>query len=375
MHALQKLSFTAAAMLLAGLVQTQTQAQTIDTEHGPIQLTTIAEGLQHPWGMTFLPDGRMLVTERTANLRYVSMDGSISDPIAGLPDILVDGQGGLLDVALHPDFANNQWVYFSYNEPTPEGSSTAVARARLNGMQLEQLEVIFSAQPKMRSRHHFGSRLVFTDDGYLFVALGDRGSRRHDAQTLDTHHGKVVRIYPDGTIPETNPFVGREGLDDIWSYGHRNIQGADLHPVTRELWTHEHGPQGGDELNLTLAARNYGWPTITYGEEYGGGHIGPTHKEGMEQPVHQWTPSIAPSGMVFYTGELFNDWQGNALVGALRYQLVARLVMDGNEVTHEERIDIGMRVRDVRQGPDGKVYLLTDEPNGKVLQLKPAASE
>lgn len=214
---------------------------------------------------------------------------------------------------------------------------------------------------------------MFTDDGYLFVTLGDRGSRRHDAQTLDTHHGKVVRLYPDGTIPQSNPFVGRDGLDDIWSYGHRNIQGADLHPQTRQLWTHEHGPQGGDELNLTEAAKNYGWPTITYGEEYGGGHIGPTAKEGMEQPVHQWTPSIAPSGMVFYTGELFNDWQGNALVGALRYQLIARLVMDGNTVTHEERIDIGMRVRDVRQGPDGAVYLLTDEPNGKVLQLKPAS--
>jgi glucose/arabinose dehydrogenase len=291
-----------------------------------------------------------------------------------LPDILSNGQGGLLDVVLAPDFAESQQVYFSYNEPAASGSSTAVARAVLNGQQLEQLDVIFSAQPKIESRHHFGSRLVFTNDGYLYITLGDRGSRRDDAQTLDTHHGKVVRLYPDGRIPASNPYVGNDdALDEIWSYGHRNIQGAALHPVTQQLWTHEHGPQGGDEINIAEAGKNYGWPVITYGEEYGGGVIGKTHKDGMEQPLHQWTPSIAPSGMAFYSGDLFAEWQGNLLVGALRYQLVARLVLDGDTVTHEERIDIGMRIRDLRQGPDGAVYLLTDEPNGKVLKLTPAS--
>ncbi|MCH8538213.1 MAG: PQQ-dependent sugar dehydrogenase, partial [Alkalimonas sp.] len=315
-----------------------------------------------------------LVTERTGTMRYVTADGENSAPIEGLPDILVNGQGGLLDVVLAPDFADSQQVYFSYNEPADSGSSTAVARAVLNGQQLEQLEVIFSAQPKINSRAHFGSRLVFTDDGYLFITLGDRGSRRDDAQTLDTHHGKVVRLYPDGRVPASNPYVNKEGaLDEIWSYGHRNIQGAALHPETRQLWTHEHGPQGGDEVNITEAGKNYGWPVITYGEEYGGGVIGKTHKEGMEQPLYDWTPSIAPSGMAFYTGDLFTGWQGDLLVGALRHQLVARLVLDGDSVAHEERIDIGMRVRDVRQGPDGAVYLLTDERNGKVLKLTPAA--
>lgn len=362
--------------LLVSFACSATSTAILDTEHGAIQVTTITEGLQHPWGLTFLPDGRMLVTERTGTMRYVTADGERSAPIAGLPDILVDGQGGLLDVVLAPDFADSQQVYFSYNEPAENGSSTAVARAVLNGQQLEELDVIFSAQPKMRSRHHFGSRLVFTDDGYLFIALGDRGSRRDDAQTLDTHHGKVVRLYPDGRVPASNPYVHHdEALDEIWSYGHRNIQGAALHPVTRKLWTHEHGPQGGDEVNITEAGKNYGWPVITYGEEYGGGVIGTTHKEGMEQPLHQWTPSIAPSGMTFYNGELFTGWQGDLLVGALRHQLVARLVLDGDTVTHEEHINIGMRIRDVRQGPDGAVYLLTDERNGKVLKLTPATNE
>jgi glucose/arabinose dehydrogenase len=367
-----KCALTAAALLFS----LQSQATTIETEQGAIRVTTITEGLEHPWGLAFLPDGRMLVTERTGTMRYVSADGKTSEPIQGLPDILVNGQGGLLDVVLAPDFVDSQQIYFSYNEPASSGggsSSTAVARAILKDQQLEQLEVIFSAQPKMTSRAHFGSRLVFTDDGYLFITLGDRGSRRDDAQTLDTHHGKVVRLYPDGRIPASNPYVGQDGaLDEIWSYGHRNIQGAALHPETRQLWTHEHGPQGGDEINITEASKNYGWPVITYGEEYGGGVIGKTHKEGMEQPLHEWTPSIAPSGMAFYTGDLFTGWQGDLLVGALRYQLIARLVLDGDSVAHEERIDLGMRIRDVRQGPDGAVYLLTDERNGKVLKLTPA---
>lgn len=348
-------------------------AQLLDTEKAAIKVTKVADGLEHPWGLAFLPDGRYLVTERTANIRIISADGSKSAPLKGLPDILVNGQGGLLDVALDPNFSENKLVYISYNEPGGDGSSTAVARATLTDSSLDNLTVIFSAQPKISSRAHFGSRLVFDGDKHLFITLGDRGSRRNDAQTLDNHHGKVIRIHTDGTIPSDNPYVKEPAvLDDIWSYGHRNIQGAALHPQTGQLWTHEHGPQGGDEINITLATKNYGWPVITYGEEYGGGRIGQTAKAGLEQPLHYWTPSIAPSGMAFYQADAFSGWQNNLLVGSLRFGQLVRLELTDNKVSHEERIMIGQRIRDVRQGPDGSVYLLTDQQDGQLLKLTPA---
>jgi aldose sugar dehydrogenase len=346
-------------------------SRVLETERGPLRLTTVAEGLAHPWGLAFLPDGRYLVTERPGHLRIVDREGHISEPLAGLPPVAVGGQGGLLDVVLAPDFEDSRQVYFSYAEPGEEGSATAVARAVLQDDGLREVEVIFRATPRS-SFVHFGSRLVFTDDGHLFVTLGDRGTghRADDAQRLESHHGTLLRLKPDGSIPGDNPFTGDdEALGEIWSYGHRNIQGAALHPDSGALWAHEHGPQGGDEINLIAPGRNYGWPVITYGEQYGGGHIGPPEQEGLEQPFHQWTPSIAPSGMAFYTGDAIPAWRGDLLVGSLRFNQLVRLELGETGATHEERIPIGMRVRDVRQGPDGAVYLLTDHPEGRLLKL------
>ncbi|KKO46150.1 oxidoreductase [Arsukibacterium ikkense] len=363
---------SASAILLTLSTVIQAQTTDIKTEKATLQVAVVSQGLEHPWGLAFLPDAKMLVTERAGRLRYVHADGSLSDPITGLPEITVAGQGGLLDVVLHPHFVENKQIYFSYNEPAEDGSSTAVASATLDGNALRNLQVVFSAQPKFNSRHHFGGRLVFADNGDLFINLGDRGQRRDDAQTLDTHHGKVVRIKTDGSPSDLNPYLAhQDALADVWSYGHRNIQGAALHPQTRELWTHEHGPQGGDEINISRADVNYGWPVITYGEEYGGGKIGTTHKEGMAQPLHYWTPSIAPSGMTFYTAALFKPWQQNLLVGSLKFGQLVRLELNGDKVTHEERIMIGQRIRDVRQGPDGAIYLLTDQKNGQILRLTP----
>lgn len=362
----------ASSVLLTLSTDLQAQTTEIKTEKATLQLEVVTDGLEHPWGLAFLPDGRMLVTERAARLRYVSADGSLSEAISGLPEIMVAGQGGLLDIVLHPNFTENQQIFFSYNEPAESGSSTAVASATLAGNTLNNVKVIFSAHPKFASRHHFGGRMVFADNGDLFITLGDRGQRRDDAQTLDTHHGKVVRIKTDGSASDSNPYLQQAGaLDDVWSYGHRNIQGAALHPQTQQLWTHEHGPQGGDEINITRAKLNYGWPEITYGEEYGGGKIGKTEQQGMEQPLHYWLPSIAPSGMTFYTAELFKPWQQNLLVGSLKFGQLVRLELSGEKVSHEERIMIGQRIRDVRQGPDGAVYLLTDQKNGQILRLTP----
>lgn len=364
------LSLLSAGMLFAA---TAVSAQTLNTEKANLIVEKVAQGLEHPWGLAFLPDGKMLVTERAAKIRYVNTDGSLSEPLAGLPDIEVAGQGGLLDVILHPDFANNQQIYFSYNEPSSDGSSTAVATATLGADKLTDVKVIFSANPKFSSRHHFGGRLVIKDNQHLFITLGDRGQRRDDAQTLDNHHGKVIRLNLDGSVPTDNPYVQNAAvLDDIWSYGHRNIQGAALHPETGELWTHEHGPQGGDEINITRATLNYGWPVITYGEEYGGGKIGQTAKEGLEQPLHYWVPSIAPSGMTFYLDDAIPGWKNNLLVGSLRFGQLVRLELDGEKVSHEERIMIGQRIRDVRQGPDGAIYILTDQADGQILRLKAA---
>lgn len=361
-----------AALLMLSSDLNARQTTEIKSEKTTIQLEMITDGLEHPWGLAFLADGRMLVTERAGHLRYVNADGSLSEPLAGLPDITVAGQGGLLDIILHPQFAQNNQIFFSYNEPGANGSSTAVARATLNENSISDVQVIFSAQPKFESRHHFGGRLVFADNGDLFITLGDRGQRRDDAQTLDTHHGKVVRVTTDGSPSAANPYLKQDkALADIWSFGHRNIQGAALHPQTGQLWTHEHGPQGGDEINIARADHNYGWPVITYGEEYGGGKIGKTKQEGLQQPLDYWVPSIAPSGMTFYTAELFKPWQQNLLVGSLKFGQLVRLELNGEKVTHEERIMIGQRIRDVRQGPDGAVYLLTDQKNGQILRLTP----
>jgi len=369
-------SMLASSVLLSGT--TFARDVVVRTETGSVKVTEFATGLDTPWSIAFLPDGRMLVTERPGRMRVVGTDGSLSAPIAGVPAVHARGQGGLLDVVPSPSFAQDGLIVFSYAEPTQRGARTAVARARLDLERLELREVqrIFAQNEDPSGNQHFGSRLVFAADGTLFVTLGDRGGARERAQALDSHIGKVVRIALDGSVPPDNPFVGRAGvLPEIWSYGHRNIQGAALHPQTGELWTHEHGPQGGDEINRALPGLNYGWPEVTYGREYVTGRkIGQgSSRDDVEPPLLQWTPSIAPSGMSFYTGERFPQWKGNVLVGALRYQLVARLVLDGNEVRHEERLlaELGRRIRDVRQGPDGYVWVV-DESEGRILRLEPA---
>ena len=341
----------------------------------------VAKGLQNPWGLAFIGEGRMLVTERPGRLRVVQPDGQIRPPVAGLPPIEAAGQGGLLDVITDRDFAKNRRIYFCFSEPASDGASgnsTALATARLSddASRLEGLKLLFSQRPKVVSRAHFGCRIVDAGADTLFLTLGDRYSRKDDAQTLDNHHGKIVRLRKDGSVPADNPFLQKPGaLPEIWSYGHRNLQGAALGPDGR-LWTIEHGPQGGDELNQPAAGKNYGWPVITYGENYGGGAIGAgiTAKAGMEQPVHYWVPSIAPSGMAFVNSERYGkDWQGNLLVGSLKFGYVARLQMQGGRVTRETKLlpELGQRVRDVRQGPDGFIYLLTDASNGQVLRLLP----
>ncbi|WP_140630848.1 PQQ-dependent sugar dehydrogenase [Methylibium rhizosphaerae] len=343
------------------------------------KVATVARGLDHPWGMAFLPsfarDGRVLVTERSGRMRLLDIRNGTGSALEGLPPVDARGQGGLLDVVLHPQFADNAWVYWSYAEPDAlGGNSTAVARGRLDGTRLRDVQVVFRQAPKFASTYHFGSRLVFARDGRLFVTLGDRNSRRDDAQVLSNHHGKIVRIEADGSVPRDNPFVGQaDARPEIWSLGHRNVQGAALHPATGELWTHEHGPQGGDEVNVAEAGKNYGWPVITYGAEYGSGRkIGEgTHRAGMEQPLTYWVPSIAPSGMAFVTGNRYPGWQASLVVGALRGQLLARLQLEGRKVVRQERLltGLGERIRDVRQGPDGWLYLLTDSDDGRLLRL------
>ena len=342
---------------------------------GVVRADTVARGLQHAWAIEFLPDGRMLVTERPGRLRIVGANGELSAPLAGVPEVVAEGQGGLLDVALDPDFARNQLIYLSYAAPGPNGrSGTAVARARLGDGRLEDVRVIWEQQPKVHGGAHFGSRLVFRRDGTLFVTTGDRHARPR-VQELSSSIGKVLRINADGTIPKDNPFVGRDGaLPEIWSYGHRNAQAAALHPETGDLWTVEHGARGGDELNRPQPGRNYGWPIITYGRDYSGMGIGEgREKEGMEQPVYWWDPVIAPSGMAFYTGDAFRGWKNSALVGGMQRGLV-RLVLEDGRVTREERYLPGMRVRDVKQGPDGFLYLAIDAPSGAIVRVRPAAS-
>lgn len=346
----------------------------IATQQGNVKIDTVATDLAHPWGMSILPDGRLLVTERDGRLRYIDKSGIVSAPITGLPALAVTGQGGLLDVLPDRDFAKNQRIFISYAEPGANNTnSTAVARATLDGQTLKDLKVIFSQTPKFDSKYHFGGRLVQQPNGDLFVTTGDRGNQRELVQDLSTLIGKVVHITQEGGPAAGNPFVqDKQAQPLIWSYGHRNIQGATLDAQGR-LWTHEHGPQGGDEINITTAGKNYGWPLITYGEEYGGGVIGVTKKPGLEQPLHYWVPSIAPSGMTFYRGAMFSKWQQNLLVGSLKFGQLVRLEMNNDKVVHEERIRIGARIRDIEVAPDGAVYLLTDEDKGSVLRLTPAS--
>ena len=348
-------------------------ASASSTVYEGLEITTVVANLENPWGLAFLPDGRMLVTERPGRLRIVSSDGAVSAPVTGVPEVYAKGQGGLLDVALDPDFAAEPWVYLSFSEPGEGGGGTSVARGKLVGAELTDVAVIFRQQPKLDAGQHFGSRLVFDREGRLFVTSGDRGNW-DNPQRLDRGQGKIFRIHRDGSIPDDNPFVGRDdAIAAVWSYGHRNAQGAALHPQTGALWQTEHGARGGDELNIAQAGLNYGWPVITLGVNYYGMAIGSGEKqaEGMQQPIHSWTPSIAPSGLAFYTADRFPEWKGSLFVGALAFQRVVRLSLDGDEVVAEQPllVNFGERIRDVRQGPDGYLYLLTDDAQGKLLRV------
>ena len=348
-----------------------------------VRVQPVAQALDHPWAVAFLPQGRFLVTERAGRLRRVDAQGNVSAPLQGLPAIASGGQGGLLDIVTDSDFARNRTLYFCFSEPDTEprspANSTALARARLSEdeTRLEDVQVLFSQKPKVASNLHFGCRIVEGRDGTLFLALGDRYHHRDAAQKLDNHIGKVVRVHKDGSVPPDNPFVGRAGaLPEIWSYGHRNAQGATLAPDGR-YWMHEHGPQGGDEINIPQAGRNYGWPVITFGENYGGGKIGEgTARAGMEPPLHYWVPSIAPSGMAFLTSDRYGPaWKGNLFVGSLKFGFLGRIELNGDAVRAEHRLlaEGRERIRDVRQGPDGLLYVLTDAVNGRLLRLQPVA--
>lgn len=337
----------------------------------------VAQGLQNPWAVAFLPDGQFLVTERPGRLRVVSAQGQLGEPVQGLPAIAAGGQGGLLDVVLDSGFAQNRTLYFCYSEAAPNGTnSTALAKARLSPDQraLQDVQVLFSQQPKVASQLHFGCRIVERRDGTLLLTLGERSHYKEEAQNLQNHLGKIVRLHKDGSVPQDNPFVGRSGArPEIWSYGHRSPQGAALAP-DGTFWMNEHGPQGGDEINRPEPGKNYGWPVITYGENYGGGKIGAgiTHQAGMEQPAHQWTQSIAVSGMAFITSDRYPGWQGQMVVGALKAQRLERITLAGDKVVRVEPLlpQLGQRVRDVRQGPDGWLYVLTDRSNGQLLRLR-----
>lgn len=341
----------------------------------PVKVVTVADGLNHPWSLAFLPDGRLLVTERPGRLRVVENGRLLPQSVAGFPPVVARGQGGLLDVVVHPQFSENRWIYLSYSAAGKGGQGTHVGRGRLDGMQLRDWEVIFALEPKTGTNHHFGSRLVFDRDGHLYITIGDRGDDDR-AQNLADPAGSVLRLHDDGRIPGDNPFVKTPGARaEIWSYGHRNPQGAALHPGSGKLWLHEHGPQGGDEVNIVTRGMNYGWPVITYGRQYVSGFkIGEgTHKQGMAQPIHYWVPSIAPSGMAFYTGDKFPQWRNSLFVGALAAQSLVRLELAGEKIKREERLFQGElgRLRDVRSGPDGYLYLLTDQNPGKLLRLQP----
>ncbi len=337
---------------------------------------TVAGGLENPWAVAFLPGGSFLVTERPGRMRVVAADGKLGAPLSGVPAVAAGGQGGLLDVVTDSAFAQNRRIFFCFSEPGQGGNSTALATATLpaDAAGLQSVQVIFSQKPKVQSSAHFGCRIAEAKDGTLYMTLGDRYGRMQDAQKLDNHIGKVIRINKDGSAPKDNPFAGRAGaLPEIWSYGHRNGQGGTIAP-DGSFWMHEHGPQGGDEINVPKAGLNYGWPVITYGENYGGGTIGDgiTARAGLEQPLHYWKPSIAPSGMAFLTSDRYGAaWKGNLFVGSLKFAYLDRIELSGGKVAREHKIEVGERVRDVRQGPDGLLYVLTDSRQGKLLRLAP----
>ena len=365
-----------AVALLPALAQEAPRSPTPKDSPLPGRQVDVARGLEHPWGLAFLPDGRLLVTERPGRLRIVSKEGELSAPLTGVPKAVARDQGGLLDVALSPTFAKDRFVYLAFAEPGDAGGGTAVARGRLGDRGLDDMQVIWRQQPKVSSNKHWGSRLVFRPDGTLFVTLGDRFMFSEHAQNLGDTIGKIIRINADGSVPRDNPFAGREGArPEIWSYGHRNVQAATL-DAQGQLWTVEHGARGGDELNTPQAGKNYGWPVITYGVDYSGARIGVgTARPGMEQPIYYWDPVIAPSGATFYTADRFPDWKGDLLIGSLQPGRLVRLKLANGRVAHEERYVIapGERVRDVVQGPDGLIYLLTDHPRGRIVRLEPSS--
>ena len=381
-----KIVFLAAAFF--AIASCEIGAQVVyTTDDYKVRATKVVEGLYHPWGLAFLPDGRMLVTERRGQMRIVENGKLLPAAIEGIPKVAEHGQGGLLDVALHPQYVENGWIYWSFNAVDDAGlHGTELARGKLAGSKtaphMTDVQVLFKMRPKYREAHHFGSRIVFDKQRFLYLTLGDRGDSpakgaAHRAQLLDTHAGKSIRLHDDGRVPVDNPFVKTPGtLPEIFTLGNRNMQGGTLHPETGRVWTHEHGPQGGDEINILSAGANYGWPVITYGANYGSGtKIGEgAAKEGMVQPLLYWVPSIAPSGMTFYSGRNFPKWKGNLLVGALVKQLLMRVTLDGERVVAQERLFEGKlgRIRDVREGPDGNIYLLTDSPMGELIRLEPA---
>lgn len=371
------IGFLTALLVFAGQACSQeTDAQAgepvaTEEEAGEMQTETLADNLTHPWGMAFLPDNRLLVTERPGRLRILDTNNQLSEPLTGTPEVFAEGQGGLLDVALDPNFQENNLVYLSFSEPGANNTaSTAVGRGRLEGNAIQDFTVIFRQEPKVEGPNHFGGRIVFTPDGHLFITTGER-FKFAPAQDPSNHLGTVVRINPDGSVPSDNPFVGQANAEDeIWSYGHRNIEAAAIEPNTSRLWVAEMGPQGGDELNQPEAGRNYGWPEVSWGENYDGTDIpDPTTNPEFADAAMHWTPVISPSGMIFYTGSMFNEWQGTALIGGLSSQGIVRVQVNGNQAEEVERIPLDARIRDVAQAPDGSVYVLTDQDNGKVMRL------
>ncbi len=376
MHA-RLIAALAGAILVSG--PAFPQAPVFKSSAGNLQVETVATGLVNPWALAFLPDGRMLVTERPGRMRVLTRDGKLSAPIEGLPKVAASGQGGLLDVITDRNFAQNRTIYFCYSDPVSGGAQTALARAVLDAgaaPRLADVKRIFQQEGPPSSGNHFGCRIVQTPDGNLFLTMGDHYAPRDQAQNLGNHIGKIVRIAPDGSVPRDNPFVGKQGAKpEIWSYGHRNSQGAALNPASGKLWMHEHGPRGGDEINVPQAGKNYGWPVIGYGIDYSGLKIHEgTQKAGMEQPIIQWTPVIAPSGMAFYQGDLFPAWRGNVFIGGLVTRILVRLDVNGEKIVSEERLlrDLNERIRDVRTGPDGALWLVTDNSAGRVLRVTPA---
>ncbi|HKA80463.1 MAG TPA: PQQ-dependent sugar dehydrogenase [Xanthobacteraceae bacterium] len=374
-----RLSVIAGSAGLIAIGCAPADAQVFPSSAGNLAVETFASGLSHPWAFAFLPDGRLLVTERPGRMRIVDKDGKLSPALPGVPKVFASGQGGLHDVVLDRGYAENHTIYFCYADPVSGGARTSLARARLvdeGTPRLDDVKVIFRQEGPLSSGNHFGCRIVQAGDGNLFLSMGDHFSPRNEAQNLGNHIGKLIRVRPDGSVPSDNPFVGRSGAKpEIWSYGHRNSQGLAMDPASGKLWEQEHGPRGGDEINLIEKGKNYGWPVIGYGIDYSGAKIHEsTQKNGMEQPAWYWVPSIAPSGLTFYTGSLFPAWRGNLLAGALAGQALVRLTLDGDKVVKEERMlqPLRERIRDVRQGPDGALWLATDSSAGRILRVAPA---